>query len=108
MKLQRFVGKNTKSVLDEIRTTLGDEALIVSNTKVGSKTEIIAACDSSEEVRPDFNETQTRNPSWSFQAQMTALIRCGLRVTGLCISQDCSLAVLWQGLPSPQAVTGMS
>ena len=43
MKLQRFVGKNTKSVLDEIRTILGEEALIVSNTKVGSKTEIIAA-----------------------------------------------------------------
>jgi flagellar biosynthesis GTPase FlhF len=61
VKLQRFVGKNTKSVLDEIRTTLGDEALIVSNTKVGSKTEIIAACDSSAEVRPDFNETQTGN-----------------------------------------------
>lgn len=61
MKLQRFVGKNTKSVLDEIRTTLGDEALIVSNTKVGSKTEIIAACDSIAEVRPDFNETQTGN-----------------------------------------------
>ena len=61
MKLQRFVGKNTKSVLDEIRTTLGDEALIVSNTKVGSKTEIIAACDSSAEVHPDFNETQTGN-----------------------------------------------
>ena len=61
MKLQRFVGKNTKSVLDEIRTTLGDEALIVSNTKVGSKTEIIAACDSSAEIIPGFNETQAGN-----------------------------------------------
>ena len=45
MKLQRFIGKNTKAVLDEIRTTLGEEALIVSNSKVGSKTEIIAACE---------------------------------------------------------------
>jgi flagellar biosynthesis GTPase FlhF len=61
VKLQRFVGKNTKSVLDDIRTTLGDEALIVSNTKVGAKTEIIAACDASAEVNPDFSETQTRN-----------------------------------------------
>jgi hypothetical protein len=43
MELQRFVGKDTKSVLDEIRATLGEQALIVSNTKVGSKTEIIAA-----------------------------------------------------------------
>ena len=50
MKLQRFIGKNTKSVLDEIRTTLGEEALIVSNTKVGSKTEIIAACESQIEM----------------------------------------------------------
>ena len=54
MKLQRFVGKNTKSVLDEIRTILGDEALIVSNTKVGSKTEIIAA---SEGKRSDAEST---------------------------------------------------
>ena len=44
MKLQRFVGKNTKTVLDEIRTMLGEEAMIVSNTKVGSRVEIIAAC----------------------------------------------------------------
>jgi hypothetical protein len=43
MKLQRFIGKNTKTVLDEIRATLGEDALIVSNTKIGSKTEIIAA-----------------------------------------------------------------
>jgi flagellar biosynthesis GTPase FlhF len=43
MELQRFVGKDTKSVLDEIRAALGEQALIVSNTKVGSKTEIIAA-----------------------------------------------------------------
>ena len=42
MKLQRFVGKNTKTVLDEIRTMLGEEAMIVSNTKVGSRVEIIA------------------------------------------------------------------
>jgi len=61
VKLQRFVGKNTKSVLDEIRTTLGEEALIVSNTKVGSKTEIIAACDSNTEVLPAFNDAQTSN-----------------------------------------------
>jgi len=44
VKLQRFVGKNTKTVLDEIRTMLGEEAMIVSNTKVGSRVEIIAAC----------------------------------------------------------------
>lgn len=45
MQLQRFVGKDTKSVMEEIRTSLGDGALIVSNTRVGSKTEIIAACE---------------------------------------------------------------
>ena len=55
MKLQRFIGKNTKSVLDEIRTTLGEEALIVSNSKVGSKTEIIAAC----EVQMGTSEEET-------------------------------------------------
>ena len=53
MKLQRFVGKNTKSVLDEIRTSLGEEALIVSNTKVGSKTEIIAASESNVKIGDD-------------------------------------------------------
>lgn len=53
MELQRFVGKDTKSVMDEIRTTLGDHALIVSNTRVGSKTEIIAAREE-QKVKSDF------------------------------------------------------
>ena len=59
MKLQRFVGKNTKSVLDEIRSILGEEALIVSNTKVGSKTEIIAA---SEALKLDSQSTGSDHP----------------------------------------------
>ena len=72
MKLQRFVGKNTKSVLDEIRTILGEEALIVSNTKVGSKTEIIAAADgkgpdaeSTAKVYPESKATPSREESFT-------------------------------------------
>jgi len=61
VKLQRFVGKNTKSVLDEIREMLGEEALIVSNTKVGSKTEIIAASEAmksdSKSASNSYSET---------------------------------------------------
>lgn len=53
MELQRFVGKDTKSVMDEIRSTLGDRALIVSNTRVGSKTEIIAACETANAEEND-------------------------------------------------------
>ena len=67
MKLQRFVGKNTKSVLDEIRTILGDEALIVSNMKVGSKTEIIAASDAkksdSDNLDVTYSDKQTNTAS---------------------------------------------
>ncbi len=59
MKLQRFVGKNTQSVLDEIRSILGEEALIVSNTKVGSKTEIIAA---SEALKIDSQSNSSDQP----------------------------------------------
>jgi len=65
VKLQRFVGNNTKSVLDEIRTTLGDEALIVSNTKVGSKTEIIAASEPKagpESSQGDLQKTIEQRP----------------------------------------------
>ena len=50
MKLQRFIGKNSKTVMEEIRAVLGDEALIVSNTEVGTKTEIIAASESTVEL----------------------------------------------------------
>ena len=53
MKLQRFIGKNSKTVMEEIRAVLGDEALIVSNTEVGTKTEIIAASESTAELNDD-------------------------------------------------------
>ncbi len=53
MKLQRFVGKNSKTVMEEIRAVLGDEALIVSNSEVGTKTEIIAASDTTVELNDD-------------------------------------------------------
>jgi len=66
MELQRFVGKDTKSVMDEIRTTLGDRALIVSNTRVGSKTEIIAACEAAnaeENAHPGAAENSSGEES---------------------------------------------
>ena len=53
MKLQRFVGKNSKTVMEEIRAVLGDEALIVSNTEVGAKTEIIAASEATVKLDED-------------------------------------------------------
>ena len=64
MKLQRFIGKNTKVVMDEIRTTLGEEALIVSNTQVGSKTEIIAASDPKTKSAKTLEGKSTKNVSF--------------------------------------------
>ena len=75
MELQRFVGKDTKSVMDEIRTTLGDHALIVSNTRVGSKTEIIAAREeqkvkSDVEVRADSASSKQQDEKKNFSQTM--------------------------------------
>ena len=63
MKLQRFVGKNTKTVLDEIRTMLGEEAMIVSNTKVGSRVEIIAACEAKSSSYEKLSKEHLDSPS---------------------------------------------
>jgi len=72
MELQRFVGKDTKSVMDKIRSTLGDRALIVSNTRVGSKTEIIAACDNTNmearahlDAGENFSEEESKQEKFS-------------------------------------------
>ena len=63
MKLQRFVGKNTKTVLDEIRTMLGEEAMIVSNTKVGSRVEIIAACEAKSSSYEKLSKEHLDSPA---------------------------------------------
>ena len=48
MELKRLIANDSKSALQCVRDECGDEALIVSTSKVGKKTEVIYAIDISE------------------------------------------------------------
>ena len=45
MKIRRFQGATTREVLAQIRSALGDEAVILSNREVAGGVEIVAAVD---------------------------------------------------------------
>ncbi|PKY11269.1 flagellar biosynthesis protein FlhF [Acidithiobacillus marinus] len=60
MKIKRFSGANTRDVLQQIRLTLGPEAVILSNREADGEVEIVAAIDFDEK---QWNETQSV-PAW--------------------------------------------
>lgn len=60
MKIKRFSGANTREVLQQIRGTLGPEAVILSNRESDGAVEIVAAIDFDEK---QWNETQSI-PAW--------------------------------------------
>ena len=49
MELKRLIAEDSKSALQNVRTTYGEDALIVSTNKIGTKTEVICAVD----LQPD-------------------------------------------------------
>ena len=49
MELKRLIAEDSKSALRNVRTTYGEDALIVSTNKIGTKTEVICAVD----LQPD-------------------------------------------------------
>ena len=49
MELKRLIAEDSKSALQNVRTTYGEHALIVSTNKIGTKTEVICAVD----LQPD-------------------------------------------------------
>lgn len=60
MKIKRFSGANTRDVLQQIRLTLGPEAVILSNREADGEVEIVAAIDFDEK---QWSETQSV-PAW--------------------------------------------
>src|SRR4051812_28250305 len=45
MKIQRYVGKDMRSCLTQVREALGPDAVILSSGKVGDEVEVVAAID---------------------------------------------------------------
>ncbi|MBU2842944.1 flagellar biosynthesis protein FlhF [Acidithiobacillus thiooxidans] len=60
MKIKRFSGANTREVLQQIRLTLGPDAVILSNRESDGEVEIVAAIDFEEK---QWNENQSI-PAW--------------------------------------------
>lgn len=62
MELKRLIAEDSKSALQSVRTTYGEDALIVSTNKIGSKTEVICAVDLMPDNEP-FIEDNEANPT---------------------------------------------
>jgi len=57
MELKRLIAEDSKSALQSVRTTYGEDALIVSTNKIGSKTEVICAVDLLPDNEPFVDDT---------------------------------------------------
>ena len=58
MNIKRIVEIDTRTAMDKVRELFGDDAVILSNKKLGKKVEIIAAIDIEDGV-VDFNQSKT-------------------------------------------------
>lgn len=58
MNIKRIVEVDTRTAMDKVRALFGDDAVILSNKKLGKKVEIIAAIDI-EDGAVDFNQSKT-------------------------------------------------
>src|SRR6476659_2358181 len=45
MRIQRYIAKDMRSALAQVRESLGPDAVILSSGKVGSEVEVVAAID---------------------------------------------------------------
>ncbi|MFT4059590.1 MAG: flagellar biosynthesis protein FlhF [Legionella sp.] len=72
MKLQRFVGKDTRAAMQKVKEALGADAVILSSTEVTDGVEIVAAIDFDETVLSTEAAVACAEPPRSvdkFQAQ---------------------------------------
>ena len=53
MELKRFVAADTKSAMEQVRASCGEEALIISTNRIGNKTEMICAVEIAPEETPE-------------------------------------------------------
>lgn len=58
MNIKRIVEIDTRTAMDKVRELFGDDAVILSNKKLGKKVEIIAAIDLEDGV-VDFNQSKS-------------------------------------------------
>ncbi len=61
MKIKRFVAKDMRTALTEVKEFLGPDAIILSNKKVAGGVEIVAAID--PEATPVKASPEARNTS---------------------------------------------
>ena len=60
MELKRFIAENSREALQQVKQQHGDDALIISTTKVGKKTEVICAIEESvNDEKTEAKETGT-------------------------------------------------
>ena len=62
MKIKRFFAKDIRAALDEIKITLGPDAIIMSNKNVEGGVEIVAAVD--EDNNAVIEKPEASNPSF--------------------------------------------
>lgn len=62
MELKRLIAEDSKSALQSVRTTYGEDALIVSTNKIGSKTEVICAVDLMPDNEPFVDDNKPVSP----------------------------------------------
>lgn len=61
MRIQRFIGKDMRTVLAQVRESLGEDAVILSSGKIGSDVEVTAAID--QEVQRAVAEAAAAAPA---------------------------------------------
>lgn len=57
MELKRFVAADTKSAMEQVRASCGEDALIISTNRIGNKTEMICAVEIAAKETPEASST---------------------------------------------------
>src|SRR6185503_667196 len=70
MRIQRFIGKDMRTVLAQVREALGEDAVILSSGKIGSDVEVTAAID---------QEVQRAVAAAAGSAQEPAVVHAAIR-----------------------------
>ena len=55
MELKRFVAADTKYAMEQVRASCGEDALIISTSRIGNKTEMICAVEIAPEEAPEHS-----------------------------------------------------
>lgn len=78
MKIKRFLAKDMRTALAQVKETLGSDAVIMSNKKVTGGIEIVAAVDY-DEPKPKVSQSEAAAPSPTFMDLAEEKISLGLK-----------------------------